>query len=386
MCHLCCFFTSHSVRSRVHLVALRPSPERAKGQIELGRHSESLLGTTGRASFDLQSSLCAPPTIFTSLVDAMATTISLLARPLSIAPAYRARRRVHAASRSIDRYDASTNQVVVARAGPRSSSSSEVRASKYERNGRTRSITRSERETVRRRERTITRASSSAGFAGTPPNRAPNPAALVEKFTSGIKDRLESDPNFLFKLGAEIVIDFCITMVVNLSVRGNPSTWALAATLAVMCQCITAIINDTLLVYFLAPRKGEVGKAEEIANVFAKGDYSLAQRFGCYLKKGKFYATIGSISMVVSMYLALVLAGNASGFTREVFFRSIACGALHMGISSNTRYQLVNGIERMAYDILPTNVAKATSVSVRMGNNFLGARLWMVVATMTGIS
>ena len=105
----------------------------------------------------------------------------------------------------------------------------------------------------------------------------------------------------------------------------------------------------------------------------------------CYLNKGKFYGILGSLSCVLSMFLALALAGNAAGFTQEVLFRSLACGALHMGISSNTRYQLVNGVERLAYDVAPTNVAKLISVSVRMGNNFLGARLWMRVAVLTGL-
>lgn len=231
--------------------------------------------------------------------------------------------------------------------------------------------------------RAVAPRAASGGFAGTPASGAPNP---IDKFRDGLKDRLEVDPNFLFKLGAEISIDFVITVVVNIAVRGNPATWAFTAALAVMCQVITAFINDTLLVYFLAPTKASVGKEPEIANVFAKGNYTMSQRVACYLKKGKFYATIGAVSCVISMFLALSLAGNMRGFTREVFFRSIACGALHLGISSNTRYQLVNGIERLAYDLLPTNIAKAMSVSVRMGNNFLGARLWIVVASLTGLS
>jgi hypothetical protein len=207
----------------------------------------------------------------------------------------------------------------------------------------------------------------------------------IDKFVHGLKDRLEMDANFFFKLGAEISIDFVITILVNLAVRGNPANWTLSATLMVLCQIITALINDTLIVYFLAPTKANVGKKHEIANVFAKGDYSLAQRAMCYLNKGKFYASLGSLSCVVSMFLALALAGNAAGFTQEVFFRALLCGAIHMGISSNTRYQLVNGIERLAYDVAPTNIAKLISVSVRMGNNFLGARLWMMVAVLTGL-
>ena len=212
---------------------------------------------------------------------------------------------------------------------------------------------------------------------------APNP---LDTFRNGLKDRFEVDPNFLFKLGAEISIDFVITVMVNIAVRGNPTTWAFTAALAVMCQVITAFINDTVLVYFLAPTKATLGKEPEIANIFAKGDYTLSQRITCYLKKGKFYAMIGAVSCAVSMFLALSLAGNLRQFNQEVFFRSIACGALHLGVSSNTRYQLVNGIERLAFDLLPTNIAKGMSVSVRMGNNFLGARLWMVVASLTGLS
>jgi hypothetical protein len=154
----------------------------------------------------------------------------------------------------------------------------------------------------------------------------------------------------------------------------------------VLCQLFTAVINDTLIVYFLAPTKSSVGKIPEMANVFEKGDYSRTERLLCYLKKGRFYAIIGAMSCVLSMFLALTLQGNPGGFTQEVFFRAIACGSLHMGISSNTRYQLVNGIERVVYDVLPVNMAKLVSIGARMGNNFMGARLWMMVAMLTGLS
>jgi hypothetical protein len=228
---------------------------------------------------------------------------------------------------------------------------------------------------------------SSADFGGANSGSSPSGGANpIEKFIGGFKDRLEVDPNFPFKLGAEISIDTVITIIVNIMVRGNPAVWAFSATLMVLCQVFTAAINDTLIVYFLAPTKASAGKKPEIANVFAKGDYTLAQRAMCFLKKGKFYAIVGAISCAISMFLALALQGNPSGFTREVFLRSIACGSLHMGISANSRYQLVNGIERLAYDAFSSNVAKSVSVTVRMINNFMGARLWMMVAVLTGLS
>ena len=45
----------------------------------------------------------------------------------------------------------------------------------------------------------------------------------------------------------------------------------------------------------------------------------------------------------------------------------------------------MNGIERVLYKILPQNVARGSSVLLRLGNNFLGARLWMVMASVTGV-
>jgi len=230
-------------------------------------------------------------------------------------------------------------------------------------------------------------ASAASGFGGSAsaPNgsRAPN---AMDKFMQGMKDRLASDPNFFFKLGAEITIDEFITLFVNVAVRGNPLTWNVSEQLATACQMFTAAINDTLIVYFLAPTKASAGKKPEIASVFEKGDYTQAQRLMCFVNKAKFYAAIGAVSCTISMFLALTLAGNIAGFTHEVLFRSIITGGLHMGLSANTRYQIVNGIERVCYDVLPTNVAKSASVAVRMGNNFLGARLWMLTAQFTGLS
>jgi len=234
------------------------------------------------------------------------------------------------------------------------------------------------------RSSAITLAGNDAmGVNAEPPRGSANP---IDIFMVGLRSRVEMDPNFFFKLGAEISIDFLITIAVNVMVRGNPTLWSFSTTLMVMCQLLTALINDTVIVYFLAPTALSVKKEPEIANVFAKGQYSLSQRAMCYLKKGRFYAIIGAISCVISMFLASALAGNVGGFTREVFYRALACGALHMGVSSNTRYQLVNGIEQLVYDHMSTKLARSTSVTLRMGNNVLGARLWMMVAALTGLS
>jgi len=65
------------------------------------------------------------------------------------------------------------------------------------------------------------------------------------------------------------------------------------------------------------------------------------------------------------MFLALALAGNAAGFTQEVLFRSLACGALHMGISSNTRSarerRRTFGVRRRTHERRQTNLCVGTN-------------------------
>ena len=106
----------------------------------------------------------------------------------------------------------------------------------------------------------------------------------------------------------------------------------------------------------------------------------------CYLDKGAFYAAVGAVSCTFSMALALVLSGQMAQFTPTYLFRALMTGALHMGVSANTRYQIVNGIERVLFGALPQNVAKIASVITRLSNNLLGARLWIVMTALTGLA
>ena len=92
------------------------------------------------------------------------------------------------------------------------------------------------------------------------------------------------------------------------------------------------------------------------------------------------------MSCTFSMALALLLSGQMELFTPVYLFRALVTGALHMGISANTRYQIVNGIERVLYRLLPQNAARLASVGTRLSNNLLGARLWIVMTTLTGLA
>mmetsp|Transcript_28459 Transcript_28459/g.71305 ORF Transcript_28459/g.71305 Transcript_28459/m.71305 type:complete len:335 (-) Transcript_28459:222-1226(-) len=229
---------------------------------------------------------------------------------------------------------------------------------------------------------------AASGGAGGSPN-------VIAQFVRGLRLRMAADANFPFKLGAEVCLDEVMTVAVNIGVRGNPVEWLLGAKLQVICQMLTAAVNDVILVYCLAPVKQEAGeggaggaapKKAEIAHIFQEGDFSAGERLRCYVSKGGFYALIGAFSCTLSMALALTLSGQTAQLTPQYLFRALLTGGLHMGISANTRYQIVNGIERVLYSILSQSAARTASVVARLLNNLLGARLWIVMTTLTGLA
>ena len=78
----------------------------------------------------------------------------------------------------------------------------------------------------------------------------------LASFKSGINQRLEADKNFVFKLLTEICIDELITLSVLIWVTGlNSEAWTPTIRLAALVQMLSAALNDTLIVYFLAPNK-----------------------------------------------------------------------------------------------------------------------------------
>ena len=242
---------------------------------------------------------------------------------------------------------------------------------------------------------TITNSTAASGGASWPEGEkvnSPSPKIIENALTSfmnGINQRLEADKNFVFKLLAEICIDELITLSVLIWVTGlDAEAWTPTIRLAALVQMLSAALNDTLIVYFLAPTSSSVekdgisGGKPALAHVFQAGDYSMKERITCYFKKAKFYLVIGGTTCTVATFFAKALGGNLAGFFPGVFVQSIMLGGIHMSVSANTRYQIVNGIERLIYEKLPPKVSRACSVLIRTSNNFLGARLWIVLTKL----
>ena len=57
---------------------------------------------------------------------------------------------------------------------------------------------------------------------------------------------------------------------------------------------------------------------------------------------------------------------------------------LHMAISSNLRYQVLNAVEGGLVKVVPPGVFKTAVVGLRCGNNVLGGVSFVMLARLTG--
>ena len=154
--------------------------------------------------------------------------------------------------------------------------------------------------------------------------------------------------------------------------------------LEVVSQCLVALLNDIALVVGLAPAAADAsGGAQPPAHVFEPGAFSLAQRLGCWASKWRLYTAIGACTGLLSMCITGVLSREASLLSLASLSRAAFVGAVHLGVSANTRYQLVNGLEVLLYRALPMLQARACSVALRFANNWAGGFSWIALATVT---
>ena len=225
-----------------------------------------------------------------------------------------------------------------------------------------------------------------AGAAG------PGPASW--NFREGLLARLEADPRFPFKLGTEMVVDQILCGVANATAYGfNPMLWSAGQLGRAVTLHFTGIINDTVLVWNLAPRtERDPGApppqegAVQLQHCFQEAaGATLADRLGCYWQKLAFYSVLGIGTGLLSHSLSMAALGKSVQVTTLGWVALI--GALHLGASGNTRYQLLNGLELLAEKTLPRVLLKPTTVVLRLSNNLLGGRIFLILAAwLTPIS
>lgn len=62
-----------------------------------------------------------------------------------------------------------------------------------------------------------------------------------------------------------------------------------------------------------------------------------------------------------------------------------SCWALHMGISSNSRYQMLNGLDMVLQPILPSSMFRIITSVIRGANNMVGGISFVMIAKALGV-
>jgi len=259
-------------------------------------------------------------------------------------------------------------------------------------------------------------------------NAAPAEAAAYLKATSGAvggflasywpawRRKVLGDPAFPFKLLMEETIGLGLAASGMVAARGANIMNELD-----LCACDIAVGGtlNFILTWMLTPSAPINGAAAAAAaaaaspsvigrtisqlpaNVFSAGAFTNAQRAGTAVYKGSLFSVAGFLGSLVGATTAATLVGikrrraavatAAAGGVAVVdeplpsVWATSAAWAGYMFLCANPRYQLLAGVERMAFERAPVRVAQLVSAAGRTVNNVAGGSLWVVWARAIGL-
>lgn len=126
--------------------------------------------------------------------------------------------------------------------------------------------------------------------------------------------------------------------------------------------------------------------------MFEPGAFTILDRFGTFVYKGVLFAGVGFaaglVGTAISNTLITVRKKMDPNFETPnkppPTLLNATTWAIHMGLSSNLRYQTLNGVEFVMAQSVPPVVFKSAIVVLRCLNNVLGGMSFVILARMTG--
>jgi hypothetical protein len=213
----------------------------------------------------------------------------------------------------------------------------------------------------------------------------------------------------VYKVVIEQVIGVGASVVGDMASRPN---WGLNELDFVFATLVVGSIVNFALMYLLAPTgaAGAAGAASGglIARIFGEQTlramgappghmftpgYALSKRAVNFVYKGAVFAFIGMCAGLVgtatSNGLLLLRKRMDPTFVTQNEAPSVmgnaSAWALHMGFSSNLRYQMLNGADMVLQPIMPTGVFRLFTSVVRGVNNAVGGVSFVMLAKLLGV-
>lgn len=233
--------------------------------------------------------------------------------------------------------------------------------------------------------------------------------SFLARTVPAFRDRLIADKLYFFKILAEVTIDSACATVAELRKRGDEFWDEFEFYLS---DLVVGLVLDVVLVTLLAP-VAIPGREKKVAasglrrwasklpgGVFEKSTggrkFSLQDRVGCYVARGLEYSLAGIVCGVVGQALAsgMMIAKRQYYGAKDndiavppVLETGLVWGAF-MALSSNTRYQIVAGLERVVDETIARKVpgiAYLTTTVLRFGNNVIGGEQFIDMARWAGV-
>ncbi|XP_073297950.1 protein RETICULATA, chloroplastic-like [Primulina huaijiensis] len=234
---------------------------------------------------------------------------------------------------------------------------------------------------------------------------------FLTRSSAWLRNRMLADPSFLFKIGTEIVIDSCCATFAEVKKRGK-DFWAEFELYT--ADLLVGVVVNVALVGMLAPyarigspsvSQGYLSRMKRAygalpSSVFEVewpgSTFTTNQRIATYFYKGIMYGLVGFGCGIIGQGIAnLIMTAKRSirksddDIPVPPLLKSAALWGVFLAVSSNTRYQIINGLERiveaspLAKQVPP--VALAFTVGVRLANNVYGGMQFVDWARWSGV-
>ncbi|KAI5662923.1 hypothetical protein M9H77_22246 [Catharanthus roseus] len=227
-------------------------------------------------------------------------------------------------------------------------------------------------------------------------SNSPSGFGPIGAFLSGWRSRVAADPQFPFKVLMEELVGVSACVLGDMASRPN---FGLNELDFVFSTLVVGSILNFVLMYLLAPTAAATSQTLPsifancpTSHMFEPGPYGLINRFGTLVYKGTLFAAVGFaaglVGTAISNGLIQVRKKMDPNFDtpnkQPPTLLNAMTWAIHMGVSSNLRYQTLNGVEFVLAKGLPPIIFKSSVVILRCLNNVLGGMSFVVLARLTG--
>ncbi|KAK4377419.1 hypothetical protein RND71_003715 [Anisodus tanguticus] len=218
----------------------------------------------------------------------------------------------------------------------------------------------------------------------------------IGAFVNGWRSRVAADPQFPFKVFMEEIVGVSANVLGDMASRPN---FGLNELDFVFSTLVVGSIMNFVLMYLLAPTAS--ASIQTLPSIFANcppshmfqsGSYGVLSRLGTFVYKGTQFAAVGFAAGLVGT----ALSNGLIKMRKKMYpnfetpnkppptLLNAATWAIHMGVSSNLRYQTLNGVEFVLAKGLPPLVFKTSVIALRCANNILGGMTFVMLAKLTG--